>query len=110
MVWSDDSERRALLPSNWGRIGQKDSIVDDVFRRDGGRCRFILPSGKRCPRTYPEHRMDVDHIGDRENHDLRNLRLLCEHHHKRVTAGQAWRGKMNRRRKFKRAEEEHPNA
>ena len=98
MAWSDDSERRALLPSNWG------SIVKAVKERDGGRCMFRLPSGKRCPRPGT----DVDHKGDRENHDLSNLRLLCEHHHKQVTQAQAWQGKWGRRKKFKRAEEEHP--
>ena len=98
MAWSNESERRALLPSNWG------AIVKAVKERDGGRCRYRLPSGARCPRPGT----DVDHVGDRENHDLKNLRLLCEHHHKKVTAGQAWQGKYARRRKFKRSEEEHP--
>ena len=108
MVWDDDSERRKLLPPNWGSIGQAGSIVNDVFVRDGGRCRKFLPSGKRCPRMHPEFRMEVDHIGDREDHSLKNLRLLCEDHHKKVTQGQAWRAKNQKRRKFKRAEEEHP--
>lgn len=106
MAWSDDSERRKLLPSNWGQIGRTGSIVDQVFQRDGGQCKFRLPSGKRCPRPGT----DVDHKGDREDHSLSNLRLLCEHHHKQVTQAQAWQGKWSRRKKFKRPEERHPGA
>lgn len=108
MAWSDDGSRVSPLPPNWGRIGRTGTIVDQVFIRDGGRCKFRLPSGARCPRTYPDSRMDVDHKGDRDNHDLSNLRLLCEHHHKQVTQAQAWQGKWGRRKKFKRREEEHP--
>lgn len=108
MAWSGDSERRKLLPSNWGQIGQTGSIVDQIFIRDGGRCKFRLPSGRRCPRSYPNHKVEVDHKGDRENHELSNLRLLCEHHHKQVTQAQAWEGKWGRRKKFKRPEERHP--
>ena len=56
------------------------AIRDEVFVRDGGRCTFIGPDGKRCDSTWD---LEVDHIepfakgGDNTSE---NLRLLCARH------------------------------
>ena len=55
-------------------------IQDIIFARDGGRCTFIGPDGKRCNSRW---NLQVDHIipfargGD---HSPENLRLLCAKH------------------------------
>lgn len=55
-------------------------IRDEVFKRDGGKCTYISPSGQQCQSTWD---LEVDHIrpfsmgGD---HSLDNLRLLCRAH------------------------------
>lgn len=56
------------------------AIRDEVFKRDGGRCTFADPDGKRCD---SEQNLQVDHIitltkgGD---NSPENLRLLCARH------------------------------
>jgi 5-methylcytosine-specific restriction endonuclease McrA len=58
------------------------SVRDEVFTRDGGRCTFVGDDGKRCNSPWnPE----VDHIvpfakGGGNTPD--NLRLLCARHNK----------------------------
>ncbi|HUV36841.1 MAG TPA: HNH endonuclease signature motif containing protein, partial [Patescibacteria group bacterium] len=57
-------------------------IRDKVFARDGGRCTFIGPSGRRCDCRW---NLQVDHIipfakGGRNAPD--NLRLLCAKHNR----------------------------
>lgn len=56
------------------------AIRDEVFARDGGRCTFIGPKGRRCGCRW---NLQVDHInpfakGGRNSPD--NLRLLCARH------------------------------
>jgi 5-methylcytosine-specific restriction endonuclease McrA len=58
------------------------AVRDEVFKRDGGRCTFIGPDGKRCNSSW---NLQIDHIvpfakgGD---NSPENLRLLCaEHNH-----------------------------
>ena len=57
-------------------------IRDEVYERDGGRCTFVSPSGKRCSSTWD---LQIDHIipyargGD---NTLSNLRLLCGKHNR----------------------------
>jgi len=99
MPW-DSSDRRARLPDNWS------ALVREVKRRDGNRCRWILRSGKRCPRRGT----DVDHRWDPDSHDLGNLWLLCPHHHKQKTAREAALGKARRRGGRNRPPEAHPGA
>lgn len=98
MTWG--SEKGRELPPNW-----ESEIVPAVKLRDGGRCKWILPSGQRCPRPGT----DVDHRGDPDNHSLRNLRLLCGFHHGRRTAKQGLQARAERKAKKFRRGEEHPN-
>lgn len=83
------SERRATLPKDW-----RHTRAPYVLKRDGHRCRWILPSGARCPRVATE----VDHIGDATDHSYANLRALCEHHHGKRSSKQ---GNDARRQKSK---------
>jgi 5-methylcytosine-specific restriction endonuclease McrA len=56
------------------------SIRDEVFARDKGRCTFIGPDGKRCNSTWNLH---IDHIkpfAKGGGHNIQNLRLLCANH------------------------------
>ncbi|MEK7743726.1 MAG: HNH endonuclease [Elusimicrobiota bacterium] len=54
---------------------------DAVWCRDGGRCAFIGPDGRRCPETAG---LEVDHIvpwaAGGSSTDTRNLRLACRQH------------------------------
>jgi hypothetical protein len=56
------------------------SIRSVVWRRDGGQCSFVLPSGKRCgERKFLEY----DHIKPfalNGEHSAANVRLLCRSH------------------------------
>ena len=97
MGW-ETSNRKSRLPVNWAS-----EIVPAVKKRDGGRCRAILPSGKRCPRPG----RDVDHRNPGDDHNLENLQLLCEIHHKRKTAREAIAGKV-RQKPSRREPERHP--
>jgi 5-methylcytosine-specific restriction endonuclease McrA len=97
MAW-ESSDRASRLPPDWKQR------VAKVWERDKGRCTWKLPkSGQRCPRKGAE----VDHIRNDDNHELRNLRLLCKHHHDQKTQREAWFGKQRRKPK-KRPEEPHP--
>lgn len=75
MAWG----RGRDLPADWHRI------VTRIKVRDKNRCTWVMKSGRRCPRRGTE----VDHVGDPADHSDRNLRLLCEAHHKRRTQEQA---------------------
>lgn len=95
--WAD-SDRRERLPSNWN------SLVKQVMQRDGGRCRWRLPSGKRCPRRAT----DVDHRVRGDDHSLANLQALCPDHHKAKTAREAAAGRRAKRRIVPRRVEKQP--
>jgi 5-methylcytosine-specific restriction endonuclease McrA len=82
----EGSDRKSQLPNDWP------AIVAAVKKRDEHRCRWILPSGKRCPRPG----RDVDHIKDRHDHSMGNLQLLCEEHHAKKSSRE---GNTERRRK-----------
>lgn len=71
------STRRETLPPNW-----RSQIRPRVLRRDGGRCQLVYPD--RCVGTATE----VDHIGDRLDHSLDNLRAVCEPCHAKRTQEQ----------------------
>lgn len=97
MAW-EGSDRRSRLPDNWP------DLVRQVWQRDKGRCTWKLPkTGKRCPRPGK----DVDHRRPGDDHSLRNLQLLCEHHHGKKTAMEGVRGRTRPRTK-KREPERHP--
>lgn len=95
----NDSDRRDRLPSNWFT-----ELVPFVKKRDGGRCTWRLPSGKRCPRPGT----DVDHRVAGDDHSPGNLQLLCEHHHAKKTAGEGRRAKAAKKASRYRPTEEHP--
>jgi 5-methylcytosine-specific restriction endonuclease McrA len=97
VAW-ETSDRRLRLPPNWN------ALVKQVKERDGGRCTWKLPSGARCPRVGT----DVDHRNNDDNHDLRNLQLLCRHHHDKKTQREAWSGRQKAKKGRVRREEKHP--
>ncbi|GAO05585.1 HNH endonuclease [Anaeromyxobacter sp. PSR-1] len=52
----------------------------EVWRRDGGRCTFVLPSGETCGST---HQLELDHIVPRARggaSTAENLRIRCKGH------------------------------
>ncbi len=62
-----------------------------VWRRDGGRCTFAGPDGRRCGSTWD---VEIDHV-----HRLENLRLLCAARNRRRAErdlGTAWRAPFTR--------------
>lgn len=63
--------RTTPLPSRWYT-----HIVPAVLRRDAYVCKWPK-DGMDC-----YGRMEVDHIGDHNDHTLSNLRTLCYGHHK----------------------------
>lgn len=97
MAW-ETSDRRLRLPPDWPKR------VAQVKERDGNRCTWRLPSGKRCPRVGTE----VDHRVPGDNHDLRNLRLLCSHHHGKKTAMEGVAGRRKKTSKRQKREDRHP--
>jgi len=72
--WSG-STRKAGLPPNWPALRRV------VLLRDGFRCTWPTELG-RCV----ENATDVDHIGDKDNHEPENLRALCGYHHRQRTS------------------------
>lgn len=93
MAWGPDSGRTAPLPDNWSELRE------DQLKRDGYRCVWKLPSGKRCPRKAT----DVDHKGDANDHS--RLRSLCSHHHGKRTAMQGFAARKPPKSKRVRFEE-----
>lgn len=97
MAW-ETSDRRERLPADWPKR------VARVKERDGNRCTWKLPSGVRCPRVGT----DVDHRVPGDNHDLRNLQLLCRHHHDKKTQREAWAGRKKKAPKKQKRADRHP--
>lgn len=93
MAW-EGSTRKAELPRDWPQ--RRAAII----ARDGT-CRWPTDRG-----PCGAHGTDVDHKGDKSDHSLGNLWLLCSWHHARKTAqqGNAARTRFSRRRK----PESHP--
>lgn len=75
--WSG-STRRAELPDDWYT-----HIRPAVLTRDGYACVWAA-KGRRCGHLAT----DVDHVGDRDDHSLGNLRSLCGPHHDARTSQQ----------------------
>ena len=71
--------RTTPRPLGWKAIAQA------VKARDGHQC-VIVENERRCPVTTG---LEVDHIGDPEDHSSDNLRTLCGAHHRKKTATQA---------------------
>ena len=98
MAW-ETSDRRSELPPDWAKIRL------ERMRYDKWRCTWILPGSRtRCPRPAEE----VDHVGDRHDHGLKNLRSLCSHHHKQRTQKQASTARWKRKGSKRRPSEAHP--
>jgi 5-methylcytosine-specific restriction endonuclease McrA len=56
---------------------------DHVFHRDGERCTYVGPTGRRCTATT---NLQIDHVTPFAcggTHDPANLRLLCAEHNRR---------------------------
>lgn len=87
MPWST-SDRRSQLPPDWP------VIVARIKKRDQNRCRWKLPSGKRCPRRGT----DVDHKVPGNDHRDANLQLLCEEHHKAKSAREGHAARWGRQK------------
>lgn len=76
---------RRVLPADWARIRRR------VLERDGHRCTWVT-DGQRCS----ERATDVDHIGDRDDHDDDNLAGLCSWHHDRKSSAQGNAARVRR--------------
>lgn len=59
------------------------AVRDEVWNRDGSRCTFLAPDGKRCPSTWA---LQIDHIRPYAlggpSDDAANLRLMCGAHNR----------------------------
>jgi hypothetical protein len=99
MAGWNDSDRRERLPDNWNELRRAQ------LERDGHRCTWRLPSGKRCPRRAT----DVDHKEERAD-DHTRLQSLCSTHHAKKTALAAVRFKREKRQRRWRPQENHPGS
>lgn len=98
MAW-EGSTRKETLPPDWGQRRLA------VFARDDNRCTVIKANGKRCWDKADE----CDHIGDRLDHSLENLRSICSWHHQRRSSSQGGKASAQRERApIKRPQESHP--
>lgn len=111
-TWKKDptSWRTTPRPRGWNS-----RIRPYVIDRDGGRCTWVesLPDGghwsmedhpDRC--TAPG--VDVDHMGEPDDHRLEMLRLLCEMHHDKRSSAQAAAARRQSVVPRKRPEPKHP--
>lgn len=90
MPWST-STRRSDLPSDWPAIRRR------VLARDRHTCQAC---GARAN--------EVDHIADRLDHAMPNLRSLCFPCHRRKTVAEAHESMRQQRAKAKHPVEQHP--
>lgn len=100
--WSG-SDRRDRLPSNWSQLRKK------RLKLDGYRCTHHDVYGVRCAEPASE----VDHKVRGDDHQLSNLRSLCDYHHQKKSSreGAEARAAVRRRheKKFRRTEA-HPGS
>jgi len=95
----EGSDRRAELPPNWrqlcGLVKRRAGRTADGL---GHRCEWREPDGSRCWAVG----RDVDHVGDKHDHRLAVLRLLCENHHDKRSSEQGnaarWAHGSNKRK------------
>lgn len=92
------SNRKETLPGNWR------ALRSAVFQRDGNRCVIIKASGRRCW----DRATDCDHIGDRDDHSIENLRSLCSWHHQRRSSQQGNAARAEKAKILLRPKERHP--
>lgn len=96
MAWDRTPGTRRDLPKDWPQRVQR---CKDAA---GGRCEWILPSGRRCPRDGAE----ADHYGKSWEHH--KLRWLCTTHHKQRTAKQALAARTRGGTPKRTKQERHP--
>lgn len=110
-TWKPDltSRRTSPRPRGWK------TLRGDVIKRDKGRCTWVQGEQNggtwrqwADPRRCTNPGVDVDHIGNPEDHSLDNLRLLCEPHHDHRTALQANAAKKLNAHTRKRKPMPHP--
>jgi 5-methylcytosine-specific restriction protein A len=101
MAWSNSTHgsRRTSLPATWG------SIRAAVLERDGRQCTYYYDGSVRCIVTT---HLEVDHIGDRDDHSMVNLRTLCHEHHKERTQRQAQEARARLPRRERPKDTKHP--
>lgn len=91
--------RTIPLPKGWRRIRQQ------VLDRDGHQCTVVV-NGVRCPETTD---LEVDHLGNPDDHDLDNLATKCHSHHASKTGHQAAAARWSRVRAMReRTQRPHP--
>jgi 5-methylcytosine-specific restriction protein A len=93
MTWDDSQRRKHELPDDWTQRRAA------VLERDGGTCQLRYD-------VCTVQATDVDHVGDRFDHRLTNLRAVCRPCHNRHTAQQGAAAK-NARYSEKRQPERH---
>lgn len=104
MSW-DSSDRRQRLPENWGALCRAVKARAKATSPLGiEQCEFRLPSRKRCPRRGT----DVDHRIPNDDHSLKNLRLLCSHHHGQKSSKEGAEARRAFKQSKYRPREEHP--
>lgn len=99
MAWGvHRTDRRETLPPDWPARRAM------TFERDGYRCVHVREdTGTRCAETT---NLECDHINDRGDHSLENLRTLCRYHHAKRSGGQGGSAAaVRQRKKFRRPEE-----
>lgn len=102
MAWGvHRTDRRETLPPDWP------ARRASTFARDGYQCVHVREDNEqRCTETT---NLECDHIGDRGDHSLDNLRTLCRYHHAKRSGGQGGVASATRKRKkYTRPAEEHP--
>lgn len=99
-MWDNDSARKARLPSNWNALRQQRLDLD------GHKCTWWIPTlRRRCGRPANQ----VDHKQAMTDDDrLEALQSLCQLHHGRKTALEAYKAKAAKKASRYRPREEHP--
>lgn len=92
-AWERTRTPARTLPADWRRI----------------RARVLARDRHRCVDCGAREQLEVDHIGNRDDHSVANLRTLCARCHRRRTAQQAARARWSRpETRARRPPEPHP--
>jgi hypothetical protein len=84
------------------------ALAREVYARDGGRCAYVDPDGRRCGATTMLQIDHVDGFARTREHRLESLRLACaahNHYAADVMYGKRW---MERKRAEARAKSPSP--
>lgn len=71
MAWNT-STRRERLPTDWASIRRR------IASRDHRQCQVFVAPNRKCLAPYDS----IDHIKAGDDHSDRNLRAICDEHHK----------------------------